>query len=155
MDNDERFKENLSVGSKIAAMYLIASGILDLVWPLLNIPKNPELIAMSFAYKMGSYFRQYLLAILFIISGIGVLLRKTWARKLGLIIIPIAAFYFAGSVAWGIAWGAGGGKPSLAIYGVAAGISCVWNGVVFFLLIGRLRYKRTERQETEVKGNRG
>jgi hypothetical protein len=146
--NGKEHKRNLSLRIKVVAIYLIVGSILDLVWPLV-FPSNPAFATVSFAYKIGSYSRHYLLTAFFIISGVGILLRKVWARKLGLILVPIGAYYWAGSVAWGLARGSGGGSPSLAYYGIGAGVSLIWNGALFWLLLDHRR-KENYSTGTEV-----
>jgi hypothetical protein len=43
---------------RITAIYLIISGVLGTIWPLLNIgPNHPEFDAQSLAYQLGSYGR--------------------------------------------------------------------------------------------------
>ena len=78
----------LTKGIKIAAIYLVIAGGLSVLWPLTGLgPHHPEFQAKSLAFKLGSFTRENLINILFIISGIGILRGKIWARKLALVIL--------------------------------------------------------------------
>src|SRR5690348_11968728 len=75
----------LPLSFRMVAGYMLAAGIVSLVWPLLNLgPKNPEFEAQSLAFKMGDYTRALTFAVAYIIAGIGLFLHHAWARKLAL-----------------------------------------------------------------------
>lgn len=121
----------LPIELKIAAIYLIVVGVIGLIWPLLNIgPNHHEFQSKSIAYKAGSYFREIVINIIFITSGIGLFFRKTWARKLSLIVITISTIYATNSFAWGYARG----KPSLTIYIISFLIVGLWNAMWFYII---------------------
>jgi hypothetical protein len=63
--------------------YLIIAGGIGVLWSLTGLgPHHPEFQAKSFVFKLGSYTRENVMNILFLISGIGILSRKVWARKM-------------------------------------------------------------------------
>jgi len=106
-------------------------GMLAIIVPWLDIgPHYSEFETRSFAFKVGAYSRAYAIAIVFVISGVGILLRKSWARKIGLVILAVDTIYSVPEMAWGFARG----KPSLEIYALATVIFCGWNGLFFYLL---------------------
>jgi hypothetical protein len=135
---------------KIGAIVLITSGFLALVFPISNSifqfqPEHPEFLAKSLEFKIGAYARQFGIGAIYLISGIGILTRKIWARKTGLITLAInGLIYFPKDVSWGIASGFGGGKPTLNIYIVAYCVSLIWNGIFFYLLLDIKREKRDQ-----------
>ncbi|MFW6052829.1 MAG: hypothetical protein ACOC8I_02855 [Desulfosalsimonas sp.] len=121
----------LTKGIRIAAIYLIIAGGIGILWPLTGLgPHHPEFQAKSFAYKLGSYTRENVMNILFLISGIGILRMKLWARKMALVILPISAIYSANSFAWGFS----NGPPSLDIRLISFSLFCLWNGLWFYLI---------------------
>ena len=121
----------LSKGIKIAAIYLIIAGGFGILWPLTGLgPHHPEFQEQSFAYKLGSYARENLINILFIISGIGIMYKQPWARKTALVFLIINAIYFANSFAWGFA----SGTPSPTIRLVSFLVAELWNGLWFYLI---------------------
>ena len=124
-----RLRFPVSLG--IAAGYLILTGTLALVWPFLGIgPHHPEFQAKSIAFKAGAYSRELTFGILSLVSGVGLFLRKSWARKLALAILVITAIYISYQFAWGFA----GGRPNAAILGMSFAIIGAWNAIWFFLL---------------------
>lgn len=121
----------LARGSKIAAIYLLIAGSVGILWPLTGIgPYHPEFQAKSFAYKLGSYTRENLMNILFLISGIGILNRKIWARKMALVILVTSAIYAANSFAGGFS----NGPPSLITRLISCLVFGLWNGLWCFLI---------------------
>lgn len=124
-------KIKLPIGLKIAAGYFILIGLLDLIWPLLNVGVNsPEFESLSTASKAGHYFRDITFALLFLTSGVGLFKRILWARKLGLWILVISYFYSINQFAYGLAQG----KPNLTILAISTGIVGFWNAIWFYLI---------------------
>lgn len=124
-------KLELTKGAKIAATYLIISGVLGILSPLTGLgPHHPEFQAKSFAFKLGSYSRMNVMNLLFLLSGIGLLYRKTWARKMAMVILVIGAIYTANEFAWGFA----GGTPSLHVRLVSFVLVGIWNGIWFYFI---------------------
>jgi hypothetical protein len=124
-------KKKLPMSLIIAAGYLVLSGALDLIWPLIGLgPHHAEFQAKSIAFKFGSQIREILFALLFLTSGIGLFLRKSWALKLALVMIIIGAVYSINSFAWGFAKG----RPSLNVYLVSIAIVGLWNALWFYLV---------------------
>jgi hypothetical protein len=133
MDDDSQNKKSvvLTKGIKIAAIYLLIAGGLGILWPLTGLgPHHPEFQAKSFAYKLSSYTRENIVNILFIVSGVGILSKKLWARKMALVILVISAIYSANSFAWGFS----NGPPSSAILLVSFLVFGLWNGLWFYLI---------------------
>lgn len=118
-------------GIKVAAIYLIIAGGLGILWPLTGLgPHHPEFQEQSFAYKLGTYARENIINILFVISGIGILYKQTWARKTALVFLIINAIYSANSFAWGFA----SGPPSPIVRLVSFLVTGLWNGLWFYLI---------------------
>jgi hypothetical protein len=133
MHDDNQNKRSVvpTKGIKIAAIYLIIAGGLGILWPLTGLgPHHPEFQAKSFAYKVGSYARENVMNIFFLISGIGILCKKVWARKMALVILVISAIYSANSFAWGISQG----PPSSTVRLVSFLALGLWNGFWFYLI---------------------
>ena len=132
--NDESQKKKrmvLTKGIRIAAIYLIIAGGVGVLWPLTGLgPHHPEFQVKSFEYKLGSYTRENIVNILFLISGIGILSGKAWARKMALIILVVSAIYSANSFAWGFS----NGPPSINVRLVSFLILGLWNGMWFYLI---------------------
>ena len=62
-------KIELTKSIKIAAIYLILAGCAGILLPLIGIgPNHPEFQAKSFAFKAGSYARENLINILFLLQ---------------------------------------------------------------------------------------
>ena len=121
----------LQKGIKIAAIYLGVAGVLGILLPFAEFgPHYPEFQAKSFAYKLGAYSRQNVLNILFMVSGIFILYRKVWARKLALVIIAISTIYSGTSFAWGFSKG----PPSSTILLISYIVMGLWNGIWFYLI---------------------
>lgn len=124
-------KKILPIELKIAAIYLIVVGVIGLVWPLLNIiPNHHEFQVKSVAYKAGAYFREIVFNVIFITSGIGLFIRKTWARRLALVVIPVSTIYSSTSFAWGFARG----KPNLSTFIISFLIVGLWNAFWFYII---------------------
>jgi hypothetical protein len=133
MTDNIRPKKSIALGKgiKVAAIYFIIVGGLSVLWPLIGLgPHHPEFQAKSFAYKLGSYSREYLINILFLISGIGILCKKVWARTMALVILVISTIYSTNSFAWGFSKG----HPSLSVLLVSLFVFALWNGLWFYLV---------------------
>ena len=131
MESDQNQASRLPIGLKIVAAYLVLDGAIGLAWPLLGLgPHHPEFDVKSFAFKFGSYSRDILFDILYLVSGIGLFLRKAWARKVALVIIAIGTIYATNSFAWGLAEG----KPTLNVYIISFIVVGIWNAIWFYLL---------------------
>ena len=121
----------LPLGLKIAAAYLVLSGFVGLIYPLLGYgPHHPEFEAQSFVYKASSYFRSNLIEFTFLVCGIGLFMQKAWARKGALTILIISTVYASNSFAWGYAHG----SPSNEVRLVSLAIIAAWNSVWFYLI---------------------
>ena len=121
----------MSIALRVTAIYLIIAGIIGTVWPLLNLgPNHPEFEAQSFAYQLGSHARELSISLAFLISGIGLLKLKLWARKVALVALALAFFYGGNAMAWGYA----GGKPPSNIIIYSYLVCFVWYGVWFLIL---------------------
>ena len=124
-------KIELTKSIKIAAIYLILAGCVGILLPLIGFgPNHAEFQAKSFAFKAGSYARENSINILFLISGIFILNKKMWARKMALVILVISAIYAANSFAWGFSTGA----PSSTVRLVALLVLSLCNGLWFYLI---------------------
>jgi hypothetical protein len=124
-------KIELTKSIKIAAIYLILAGCVGILLPLIGFgPNHPEFQAKSFAFKAGSYARENSINILFLISGIFILNKKMWARKLALVILVTSAIYAANSFAWGFS----NGPPAPAIRAISLLILGLWNGLWFYFI---------------------
>jgi hypothetical protein len=134
MKSPEASKIGLPIGLKIAAIYLIISGTIGMILPFTGLgPHHLEFEVKNFAYKLGAYSRAFLFDIVFVISGIGILFKKYWARKSALIIIVLNAIYTTNEFAWGFAKG----KPSLLIYLLSFAVIGTWSAVWFFIIFKR------------------
>ena len=131
-DDDQKAKSLvLTKGIKIAAIYIIVAGGFGILLPLTGLgPHHPEFQAKSFAYKLGTYTRENVMNILFLISGIFILYKKAWARKMALAILVISAIYSANSVAWSLAKG----SPPWSIRLISFLVIGLWNGLWFYLV---------------------
>jgi hypothetical protein len=84
--------KKVPISLKVAAGYLVLYGLVGLIWPLTGVgPNHPEFQAESFAFKIGAHSREILFALLFVISGIGLFRRKSWARKVALVMIVLVS----------------------------------------------------------------
>jgi len=121
----------LTLNVKIAAIYLIVIAVSGIVPFFFSIgPHYAEFEAKSLAYKLGAYFREATLDVIFLVSGLGILHRLSWARKLGVVFLAISTIYSANDFAWGFAHG----LPTLCIRLISFGIVGVWNAFWIYLL---------------------
>jgi hypothetical protein len=128
-------KNVLSIAFRIVAIYLILSGINGLLFPLINTliihwPDFAEFQARNSAYKFGAYSRTFILNLLYVVSGIGLLLRKPWASKLALIIIAIMTICSINNAAWGWA----GGRPTFRAYRMVSTLIIPWKALLFYIV---------------------
>ena len=121
----------LTKGVKIAAIYLAIAGGLGVLYPLTGLgPHHPEFQARSLAFKLGSYARENVMNILFLISGIGIFNKKVWARKMALVVLVISAIYSASSFAWGFS----NGPPATTVRIASLFVLGLWNSLWFYLI---------------------
>ena len=133
MSNTSQRKKiiELTKGFKIAAIYLIVAGGVGTLWPLTGLgPHHPEFQAKSLVFKLGAYSRENVMNILFLFSGIGLLNKKVWARKMALVVLVIGAIYSANSFSWGFT----GGTPSSTVRLISFLVLGLWNGLWFYLV---------------------
>jgi hypothetical protein len=128
-------KNTLSTALKIVAIYLILSGINGLLFPLINAliihwPDYAEFQVRDSAYKFGAYSRIFILNLLYVVSGIGLLLKKPWARKMALIIIAIMTIYSVSDAAWG--WARG--RPTFRAYCTVSTLILPWKALLFYIV---------------------
>jgi len=121
----------LPLGLKTAAIYLILLGVAGLILPLTSlVPHHSEFVAKTIFYKQGAYSKEIIFNILFVISGVGLFFRKSWARRMALITITISTIYAANSFAWGFAKG----NPSITVLSISLIIVSLWNSIWFVLI---------------------
>jgi hypothetical protein len=122
---------NIPIGLKIAAAYLVAVGVIGLIFPLTGLgPNHAEFEAQSVAFKAGAYFRSGFLDLAFLVCGIGLFMRKAKARKAALIVLVIGAYYTGSEFAWGFAQG----RPSINVLLMSCAIVTAWNAIWFYLI---------------------
>jgi len=138
LDHVKSAEKKLPIGLKIAGGYLLVVGLFGfLLFIIKLLPEHPEFAAKSIGYKVGSYFRVALFDLLSVVSGVGIILRKLWARKLALFLLVLTVPYTANEFAWGVAQG----RPSQQLYFISLAAWFAWNGIWFLLI-----YKRTSRE---------
>ncbi len=122
---------NMNTALRIAAIYLIIAGVIGTTWALLNTNLNPAGVeGQSLWYHLKPYARELSIFLAFIISGAGLLKYKLWARKVGLVALGLAFFYFGNAMAW--TWA--GGKPTTEIIIYSYALSFIWFGIWFLIL---------------------
>lgn len=132
MNKDKQI--TLPIGLKVVGVFLALSGFIEIVWPLFGFgPHHPEFTAQSDAYKLGAFFRNGLQGFAFLVFGIGILMRKSWARKGALIVLIIAAVCGGKAFAWGFAKG----RPGVEILLVSYTIVFAWYSIWFYLIFKR------------------
>jgi predicted cobalt transporter CbtA len=119
---------------KLVAGYLLVIGVLSLLLPLLSSgPRYADFDAKPAAYKFGAQARSITLNVLYVASGVGLFRRRSWARKLGLLVLVASTIYGAYAFAWGFAHG----RPSPVVLVMSFAIAGVWNAIWFCLLYRR------------------
>ena len=116
---------------RIAAGYMIVSGITGLVWPLLRLgPNHPEFQAQSAAYRSGAHSRELILSVACIVAGVGLFWHHAWGRMLALALLIIGTIYDANSFAWGFS----SGPPTPRVRLLFHIIVVAWNGIWFYFI---------------------
>jgi hypothetical protein len=116
---------------RIAAGYLIVSGVTGLVWPLLPFgPNHPEFRAQTLATRVGAHTREFILAATSIVTGVGLFWHHPWARKVALGLLLVEAFYGSESFAWGFS--SGPPKPRVRAFSHLA--VAAWTGFWFYVV---------------------
>jgi len=116
---------------RIAAIYLIISGFIGMIWPLLNIgPNYAEFEAQTLTYKIIAYSKEFFVSLGFFISGVGIFLNKAWSRAVGLWCLVVAAYLGGNTIAWG--WAQEWPSSEVRVYSYIA--SFVWYGFWFYIL---------------------
>jgi hypothetical protein len=130
----------------VTAVYFTLNGAFGIVSPLLSFgPNHPEFAAKTTAFRVGAHSREIILSALFLAAGIGIIRRRPWARKLGMVLLPISTIF--GGVAF--AWGFSRGAPSQSVLWLSFAVVALWNAVWFIVLyrrstINALTYDRNE-----------
>ncbi len=114
----------LPLTAKIAAIYLIVAGATSI--PLLFVAPPAEFLVQPVASRAGYYTRVIMLDIAFIVAGVAVLQRRSWARKLGVTVLVISAIYGAFAFGRGFAQGAPSPKVLLISFVVVGAWSALW-----------------------------
>ena len=123
--------KQLPISLKIAAGYLLISGLVGLAWPFLNLGlHHSEFQAQSFAFKVGAYVRQNLIELAFVVSAVGIFMYKAWARKAALVTLVIATIYDGSAFAWGFVQG----KPGVQVQIISYAIISAWHALWFYLI---------------------
>ena len=141
----------LPMGLKFAAGFLVLSGLIGVILFVLHfaglsiVPEHKEFTAKSTDYKIWSFMKDIVTNLVFIVSGVGLIFRKVWARKLALIFLVVSAYHEATAFAWGFA----GGRPSMKIYLSALAASIVWHGIWFYLI-----YKKESAAFFKISGSK-
>jgi len=137
----------LTKGIIIAALYLIFVSGLEILLSLTGLgPQHSEFQVKTSAYKIGSYTRETIINIIYLLSGIGILYKQVLARKLALIILVISTFFSASGIAWTITKG----PPSLNVWLLSFLIIGLWNAIWFYLIY---RAKPTETLDKTTLGD--
>ena len=132
MSGAETNTSKLPWSLKIASAYLLFSGVVGVLWLLAGHgPHRAEFT--SLAHEAGAYAREACFAAALLISSVGIVFRKPWARKLALVILVIQIPYSATAFAWGFA----SGRPSpLVLFWSLCG-TAVWNAFWFYIVFRR------------------
>lgn len=130
-------EKKLPLSLKLVAGFLVLSGFLaysPMILQSMGINFGPqefkEFTVESIGYKVGSYFRANIFNLICIVSGIGLFLRKPWARKLALAYLVITIPYTGKEFAWGVV----GGRPDRGTYLASLAITTIVNGICFFVV---------------------
>jgi hypothetical protein len=116
---------------RIAAGYMVVSGITGLVWPLLSLgPDHPEFRAQNIATRIGVQIRELILAATSVVAGAGLLWHHSWARKLAMGLLVVETFYGPQAFAWGFS----SGPPTPRVRLFSRFVIAAWNGLWFYLI---------------------
>jgi hypothetical protein len=116
---------------KTAAIYLMIVGAAGLFFAFFySGPQHAEYAQRSAAYKFGASSRMVIESTLFLLSGFGLIRRRAWARKLALILIPVATVYTTNEFAWGMMHG----RPILRVYIISFVLVALSNTIWFYLI---------------------
>jgi len=117
------------LGLSVAAIYLIIATGISVILFILNPSEGmPE---RSFAQKAGTYTWFIAFHMLFLISGIGILKKKPWARKVAIWIIPITTLF---SIYSWFNWQWRGVNPKFYEPLIFSVFTFGWNGIWFYLI---------------------
>ena len=120
---------------RFSAFYLIAMGVVGLVWPFLGGSTHyPEAVSLPVGDLLRSFARELCLAAAFVIGGIAILKKQMWSRKVCLTALGLAFFYGGNFFGW--QWA--GNNPSTQIIISAYGLSFLLFGLCFFVLFKNL-----------------
>jgi hypothetical protein len=124
-------RPSINLSLKITAGYFICVALFGLSLLIMDFVRyTPELARKSIEWKVGNYTRETVLNVLLIISGVGILRSRAWARKLGITTLVICTFYGAHAFAWAFA----DGTPSLRIFVFGFAVVGAWNAMWIYLL---------------------
>jgi hypothetical protein len=118
-------------GLMLAAVYFLVAGVGALIWLRFGpSPSHPQFEGKSFAFKLGSYFREGVINITFIIAGLSILGRQSWAPSIAYIALAVGTFYTSHQFAWGFA---SGPPPSVLVgsFVAVAAWNALWGYLVF------------------------
>ena len=131
MNSPESQFTKFPIGLRVAAIYLLVIGAWSLLSGLIGGGIHfAEFDAKPEAYRMGASARSVTLNALFIASGVGLLYRRAWARKLALGVLVVSTLYSAYAFAWGFAHG----RPSRGTLLMAFVLVGAWNALWFILV---------------------
>ncbi len=134
--------KNLPLSLKVVAGYLIFVGFLGIIWLLFTLgTQSFEIALQSLEANAWLYFKSSLYNVFFIMSGVGILLKKQWARGLGLTLLVLGTFSTANEFAWGRA----GGPPAIETLILSFVVVGLWNAIWFYLL-----YKKSNKLALET-----
>jgi hypothetical protein len=130
----DKNRPSIAVPLKIVASYFIVVALFGLTLLIMDcVQYSPELASKSIGWKVGNYSRETILDVLLIISGVGILRSRAWARKLGITTLVISTFYSAHAFAWAFA----DGTPNLRIFVFAFTVVGAWNAMWIYFLWGK------------------
>lgn len=129
--------KKIPVSLKLVAGFLVFSSLLaylPMLFQSIGInfgpPELKEFAEKSIGYKVGAYFRANIFNLVCIASGVGIFLKKQWARKMAMAYLVISIPYTGNEFAWGFV----GGRPDKGTYMVSLAITAIVNGICFFVI---------------------
>lgn len=136
MNSPQDRTAKLPIALKAVAGYFVLAGIVALLFALLRFVTTAG-AANSNAYEagrqLGAQARFATMYLLYVVVGIGLFLRRGWARKLGWFLLAANTFYGA----YGFAYGLSHGRPSPGDLVLSFAVVGAWNGIWFVLLCRR------------------